>query len=289
MSDQISAIHRVVTQNLNWPSEGLQIVPLPLGLTNDNFIVSSEDRKVVVRISDPDPVSLGINRDLEFQAMNQSADLGIGPRPVFSSSTYSITEFVTGVNVDEQMIKDPLVLAKVVSSVRVLHRSSELAGRFDVRLLIAEHLKRSKDLGSRRTVAFERASSEAARLYPVIEKDSQVPCHNDLNRSNILISGQKCNLLDWEYAGMGSAFFDLGKLAAHFNFNEQEIDRLLQLYSTVTNDEQRYKIRVGSALASLWHASWHCLQSVRSPRDFDFWSRAEIRLQQFYLALAQLK
>src|SRR5205085_7172549 len=42
------------------------------------------------------------------------------------------------------------------------------------------------------------------------------PCHNDLLNENFLreaVSGE-LRLLDWEYAGMGDRYFDLGNLAA---------------------------------------------------------------------------
>ena len=40
-----------------------------------------------------------------------------------------------------------------------------------------------------------------------------VPCHNDLLTANLLHDGARVRIVDWEYAGMGDRYFDLGNLS----------------------------------------------------------------------------
>jgi thiamine kinase-like enzyme len=54
------------------------------------------------------------------------------------------------------------------------------------------------------------------------------PCHNDLLNLNWLdeeVAGDigEIRLLDWEYAGMGDIFFDLGNFSHHHRLNEEQI------------------------------------------------------------------
>ena len=39
------------------------------------------------------------------------------------------------------------------------------------------------------------------------------PCHNDLLNANFIDDGRRIRIVDWEYAGMGDPFFDLGNFS----------------------------------------------------------------------------
>ena len=54
-----------------------------------------------------------------------------------------------------------------------------------------------------------------------------MPCHNDLLSANFLHDGERVRILDWEYAGMGDRYFDLGNLSVNNGFDEAEDERLL--------------------------------------------------------------
>ena len=41
------------------------------------------------------------------------------------------------------------------------------------------------------------------------------PCHNDLLNANFIDDGTRIRIVDWEYAGMGDPFFDLGNFAVN--------------------------------------------------------------------------
>ena len=46
-----------------------------------------------------------------------------------------------------------------------------------------------------------------------------MPCHNDLLTANFLDDGSRLRILDWEYAGMGDRFFDLGNFSTNNDFD----------------------------------------------------------------------
>ena len=44
-----------------------------------------------------------------------------------------------------------------------------------------------------------------------------MPCHNDLLNANFIDDGARIRIVDWEYAGMGDRWFDLGNYVEAFN------------------------------------------------------------------------
>ena len=55
-------------------------------------------------------------------------------------------------------------------------------------------------------------------------------CHNDLLAGNLLVDGDDLRIVDWEYAGMGDRWFDLGNLAVNNGLGAAEEERLLTAY-----------------------------------------------------------
>ena len=77
-----------------------------------------------------------------------------------------------------------------------------------------------------------------------------VPCHCDYQPTNLVISGDKLYVLDWEYAGMNDPFYDI---ACYGNAGFDKALSLLESYvgHKPTNDElQRLK----------FHRAFQCLQ-----------------------------
>ena len=62
------------------------------------------------------------------------------------------------------------------------------------------------------------AEIEAALSGPEHEP---VPCHNDLLAANFLHDGTRIRIVDWEYAGMGDRYFDLGNFAVNNGLDEE--------------------------------------------------------------------
>jgi thiamine kinase-like enzyme len=65
------------------------------------------------------------------------------------------------------------------------------------------------------------------------------PCHNDLLKGNFIDDGTRIRILDWEYAGMGDIFFDLGNFAVQHEFSDEHDEILLKAYFGQPTDSQR--------------------------------------------------
>ena len=80
--------------------------------------------------------------------------------------------------------------------------------------------------------AYDDAHEVAARIEASFDAAPMTPatCHNDLLNANFLLDGDHVWIVDYEYAGMGDPFFDLGNLAVNNGLTPQAQETLLSLY-----------------------------------------------------------
>jgi len=104
-----------------------------------------------------------------------------------------------------------------------------------------------------------------------------VPCHNDLLPSNFLLDGGRVTILDWEYAGMGDRYFDLGNLSVNNAFTPDDDARLLDAYFGPGGATRRRRARLAlmRLMSDYREAMWGVVQAAVSDLDFDFLAYAE--------------
>ena len=56
------------------------------------------------------------------------------------------------------------------------------------------------------------------------------PCHNDFLPGNLIDDGARMRIVDWEYAGMGDPFFDLGNFCINNDLTPDEDEAFLAAY-----------------------------------------------------------
>lgn len=96
-----------------------------------------------------------------------------------------------------------------------------------------------------------RAASLAARLQSVharvlgraaeVHGGTTVFCHADLHHRN-LIGAEELRLLDWEYAGLAEACFDLASFAQSNDLSSEERALLLEAYGPAVEDSDRLSL-----------------------------------------------
>ncbi len=96
------------------------------------------------------------------------------------------------------------------------------------------------------------------------------PCHNDLLNGNFIDDGTRIRILDWEYAGMGDIFFDLGNFAIQHEFNDEEDEILLKAYFGQPTDSQRAHQKLMKIMSDLREAMWAQVQIASRRSDMIF-------------------
>jgi thiamine kinase-like enzyme len=157
-------------------------------------------------------------------------------------------------------------------ALRRFHDSgAELPIRFWVPELLDRYARVVRERGGQVPGEYDQASTVAAQIAERLPLTHMVPCHNDLLPANVLRADGRIMLVDWEYAGMGHRFFDLGNLAAGAELGELEEERLLTAYlGRAPSSPELAALRLMRIMSDAREAAWGVVQSVVSELDFDF-------------------
>jgi thiamine kinase-like enzyme len=267
------------------------IVPLEGGVSNRNLLVNFGGTDYVVRLPGKDTELLGIDREAERLATRRAADLGMAPKvaAMLDEPPCLVTCYVEGELLTPERLRDPPVLAEVAYALRAFHDSGlELPTRFQPYELIRQYADHVTASGTELPEAFEPAFERAGQIAAALGEHPEhrpKPTHNDLLAANFLGTRERVVLVDWEYAGMGDPFFDLGSFAANNEFGQREEERLLEAYFREAATPRRVAaLRLLRFMSDLREAMWGELQGVAPKLDFDFAGYARLhfeRLTQF--------
>jgi thiamine kinase-like enzyme len=249
-----------------WPGQDVAIEPLGGGITNRNFKVETDGRRFVLRIGGRDTELLGIDRSAEHAASRVAADLGLGPEVVafIEPEGYLVTRYVDGEvgKVD---------VAAVGAALRLLHDGPDFPGRFDSFRVVEAYRATAGEHGVGVPSAYERAKELADQIEQRRFRAPLRPCHNDLLNANFIDDGVRLVLVDWEYAGMGDPFFDLGNFAVNHELTEESEHTLLAAYGSDDVDA----LVLMRFMSDFREAMWGIVQLAISELDFDFAAYAE--------------
>jgi thiamine kinase-like enzyme len=260
-------------------------VPLDGGITNRNYRVRFPGGEYVVRLPGKDTGLLGIDRRAERLAAERAAALGIGPELVYADEDCVVTAYRPGRALSEGELEDP---APVGRALRRFHDSGlQLPTQFWVPALLAEYESLVRRRGAQVPALFTRAQQTVAGIAQVLPLSSPVPCHDDLLPGNLLLTPDGMLLVDWEYAGMGHRFFDLGNLAVNNDLDEAAEERLLEAYwGPPVTPGARASLKLMRIVSDAREAAWGVLQELISELEFDFPDYAERHFERMERAAA---
>ena len=96
------------------------------------------------------------------------------------------------------------------------------------------------------------------------------PCHNDLLKTNFIDDGERIRIVDWEYAGMGDPFFDLGNFSVNHELTPDEDAYLLAAYGEIGRIDHLARLTLMRVVSDFREAMWGVLQQGISTLDVDF-------------------
>jgi len=252
----------------------LKATPLGGGITNNNFRIDVGGEAFVLRIVGADTDLLGIDRDHEYAANLAAGRLGIAPEVYYfiQPEGYLVTHFINGRQIPPEEICQPENIRRVMEIVRKIHSMPDIPGTFNAFHIIRDYT----DIARRYQVAFPRNYGwlierlQEAEKALLVHPDRSCPCHNDLLNANFLTNGQ-LYLLDWEYAGMGDAFFDLANFSDHHDLSDEQDRWLLKCYfDEQVTPEHWVHLKIMKIISDLREATWGLVQVGISKLDFDF-------------------
>jgi thiamine kinase-like enzyme len=259
------------------PRQG-SVVQLEGGITNRNFRVNFGGTDYVVRLPGKRTQILGIDRVSECVANKVASDLGMAPRVAATLEEPSclVTMFVSGREMTAEQLREPETLTEVAGDLRRFHDSgTELPTGFDSFRLVEEYAETGRANGSEPPDGYDDALALAHRIEKAIEGQEEhapVPAHNDLLTANFLRDGTNdIQLIDWEYAGMGDRWFDLGNFAVNNDLDDDQEAALLEAYfGEPPDDRRRATLKLFRFMSDFREAMWGVVQTGVSELDFDF-------------------
>jgi len=243
-----------------WPGREARVTPLSGGITNRNFKVDVDGESYVLRIGGRDTELLGIDRYNEHEASIAAARLGIAPEVLRYQSGYLVTRFVEG---EPGVVDDVEGVARML---RRLHDSAPIGGRFDSFRVVEAYRATAIEHGIPVPDDYDRAHGFALTIERLRENVPRRPCHNDLLAANFINDGERLWIVDWEYAGMGDPYFDLGNFAVNNGLDEDAEARFLAAYGA--DDLDGFVLM--RFMSDFREAMWGVVQQALSELDVDF-------------------
>ena len=256
----------------------LTLTPLSGGITNRNFLVAAEgvQDRYVLRLAGNDTHLLGISREVEHAATVSAAGVGVGPEVTafIRPEGYLVTRFIEGSPVSDDAVHRPETLRRVADSLRRIHDGPPIPGLFVPLRIVEAYRALAAARGVRIPGEYELAAAIGRRieLACLANPLEPRPCHNDLLNANFIDDGARIRIVDWEYAGMGDPFFDLGNFSINHELSPEQDAVLLAAYDGVAEPrpDRAARLSLMRVVSDFREAMWGVLQQGISTLDVDF-------------------
>lgn len=247
------------------------------GITNRNYRVNFGGTDYVVRLPGKDTTLLRIDRDAERLATRAASELGLCPKvaAMLERPPCLVTCFVQSRWMTPEELHQPAAITEIAHGLRSFHRCGlSLPTVFSVAEITSAYAETAARLGTARPAGFEHGLSIATRVAEAVgahPEHRRLPCHNDLLPANFLHDGERILLVDWEYAGMGDPWFDLGNFAANNELGDDHEELLLEAYfGEPATERRRAALKLFRLVSDFREAMWGVVQTAVSELEFDF-------------------
>jgi thiamine kinase-like enzyme len=259
----------------------LVLTALSGGITNRNYRVDADGgltaaggETVVLRLGGNDTHLLGISREVEHAATVMAAGVGVGPEVAafIRPEGYLVTRFIVGRPISDEAVHEPATIRRVADSIRRVHDGPAIPGIFVPYRIGEAYRALAASRGVTIPAAYERAEAVVRRVEQacVAAPLTMRPCHNDLLNANFIDDGERVRIVDWEYAGMGDPFFDLGNFSVNHGLTADEDVVLLTAYEGAVRAPRLGRLALMRIVSDFREATWGVLQQAISTLDVDF-------------------
>ena len=277
-----TSVDEVIARIPGWKDDpALRVTPLGGGITNHNFRIDTRGESFVLRVPGEGTDQLGIDRRAERAANEAAAAIDIAPQVVrfLEPDGYLVTRFIDGRTVAAEEIGRPEMIRRVAEALRAFHARPRIPGSFSAFQVVRDYSAAAQRLGVVFPPDFDQLKRSLDDVESHLPQDPPCPCHNDLLNANFLESGGRLYILDWEYAGMGDATFDLANFSRNHDFTVEQDAVLLDAYAGRASAARLARLRLMRVASDMREAMWGLLQSGVSRLDFDFRGYAERHFQ----------
>jgi thiamine kinase-like enzyme len=253
-----------------------EVEPLPGGLTNRNFKVTTPTATCVARFSPADTKLLAIDREAEYRNSVAAAQCRAGPAVVdyLAGKGLLVINWISGRTFSVEDLRAGTQLGRVAEACKLLHSGARFGNDFDMFAIQRRYLQIVTDRGFRlpaRYVEFMPKVDEICSALTV-QATKTVPCHNDLLAENFIDDGDRLWLIDYEYSGNNDPCFELGNIWSEADLTLDQLEELVGHYYSTPSRSLIARARLLGLMSKYGWTLWASIQDGVSDLDFDFWS-----------------
>ncbi|MFN8388016.1 MAG: choline/ethanolamine kinase family protein [Anaerolineales bacterium] len=256
-------------------AENIEITELTGGITNKNYKITANGESFVLRMGGNETKYLGIDRAVEYECSRLASQIGVAPDPVafLAPEGFILARFISGKGMSADEIGTEENIKRVLESMKAYHALQKFPGFFSPFRVAEEYRKTAESFNVQLPAKMDwylEKSNEIEKAMYSRQPLTLRPCHNDLLNGNFIDDGTRIRILDWEYAGMGDIFFDLGNFAVQHEFTVEQDAILLKTYFGNPTDSQYAHLKLMKIMSDLREAMWAQVQRGVSQLDFDY-------------------
>ena len=246
-----------------------------VGMTNRVWKVATGGGVFCLRLPGSGAAAL-IDRSIEERNARLAAEAGVAPEVLyFGNDGVMLTRFVAGTPLlPGELARGEGAIDRVAAALRRLHESGvEFAGKFQAFATIESYKSilerhgRKLSKQERDAVQEVRAIEEALVAHP----STLNPCHCDPTGRNLIDTGERVWLVDWEYSGMNDPMWDLAYFSIESRFEEGGDVQLLNAYfGRRLRRAEVARVMALKPVAEVQAALWALIQDVEGNTGGDF-------------------
>ena len=268
--------------------------PLLGGLTNHNFVVDDAGRRCMVRIAEDIPLH-GIMRFNELESSRAAHAAGVSPEVIHAEPGVLVLGFIEGRTYGEEDVREAHRAGKIVPLIKRIHH--EIPNHFTgpalifwVFQVIRSYAKVLRDGASRMAPELPRYLALGAEFEEILGPVTITFGHNDLLAANFMEDSERLWIIDWDYGGFDTPWFDLANLASNNQFTPADEDKLVEDYFEIpATDEARRRLAAMKCASLLREAMWSMVSEILLDVDVDYVAYTAENLERFERALADFR
>jgi len=196
------------------------------GMSNYTYVVEAAGRKYTYRVPGKN-ASEFVDRKGELRALKEVEPLGLNNETVYFdlATGEKMAEYIEGIILSST---DVVSYSKQsAEALRKIHQSGMKLREYDPFGRIAHYENLCKESGFEHPQRYNDLKDRFKAIHSEMKHVPHVPCHCDYQPSNLVMSGDRLYVLDWEFAGMNDPFYDI---ACHGDAGFDKALSLLEAY-----------------------------------------------------------
>ena len=223
------------------------------GLSNQNFLVTDASGSHVVRFGRDYPFH-HVSRERELMAARAAHGGGFAPRVEYAQPGVTVTTYLGAKTFNAGDVRANFI--RVAELLRDFHTAMPKQVSGAGYIFWVFHVIR--DYGRILTEGRSRLAGEVPNYLKLAAELEEAQCpmpivfgHHDLLPANFLDDGKRLWLIDFEYAGFGTAMFDLANVTSNAGMSADQTHAFLHTYLARPPEEALLRAHAAMQCASL--------------------------------------